>query len=315
MRRAVCLIAALVLLPQALIACRPAPPPAPEGLDASSAYMMREFYSDDLVFAAGLTGFINWYEDEGYELIDLESTVDNVSESFSVEPLTDSDLAQLPLVHGRDVSLAAGVVSLADMACPVPESEDYLLREDQHVVFPEDWETYERSFINSREDFQAATISGDFVPVDDTMTVFESGFDADPWSSTLLLTENTPDPQPLFGELADIGEYTLYLDLRHGDYEINGELLRILTIVTYIPDSVSGPAGENHLHQSYSIDVNVQWEGDRTLRMFAVWAEPEGAGLSPDDPIVLNYAVDKSVKASERLTAVCAGDVEIPAEP
>jgi hypothetical protein len=229
--------------------------------------------------------------------------------------LTDDDLSQLPLVHGRDVSLAAGVVSLADMNCPVPESEDYLLRVDQEVVFPDDWETYERSFTNSRADFQAATISGEFVAVDEELGVFESGFDGDPWSSTLLLTENTPDPQPLFGGLADIGEYTLYLDLRHGDYLINDELLRILTIVTYIPDSVSGPQGENHLHQSYSIDVNVQWEGDRTLRMFAVWAEPEGAGLDPDDPIVLNYAVDKSVKSSERLTAVCAGDVEIPDEP
>jgi hypothetical protein len=315
MHRVAALIAALVLLPQALIACRPAPPPAPEGLDASSAYMIKNFYADDLTFTAGLTGFINWYEDEGYELIDLEATVDNVSESFSVGRLTDDDLSQLPLVHGRDVSLAAGVVSLADMNCPVPESEDYLLRVDQEVVFPDDWETYERSFTNSRADFQAATISGEFVAVDEELGVFESGFDGDPWSSTLLLTENTPDPQPLFGGLADIGEYTLYLDLRHGDYLINDELLRILTIVTYIPDSVSGPQGENHLHQSYSIDVNVQWEGDRTLRMFAVWAEPEGAGLDPDDPIVLNYAVDKSVKSSERLTAVCAGDVEIPDEP
>ena len=277
--------------------------------------MIREFYSDDLVFTAGLTGFINWYEDEGYELVDLESTVDNVSESFSVGRLTDEDLGHLPLVHGRDVSLAAGVVSLADMNCPVAESEDYLLRVDQDVVFPEDWETYERSFLNSRADFQAATLSGEFVQVDEGLAIFETGFDGTPWSSTLLLTENTPDPQPIFGGLADIDNYTLYLDLRHGDYEINGELLRILTIMTWIPDSVSGPEGANHLHQSYSIDVNVQWEGDRTLRLFAVWAEPEGANLNPDDPIVLNYAVDKSVKSSERLTAVCAGEVDIPAEP
>ena len=313
MSRAACLIAALVLLPQVLIACQP-PPPAPEGLDESSAYMIREFYSSDAVFTAGLTGFINWYNDEGYELIDLENTLENVSESFSVGRLTEDDLAHLPLVHGRDVSAAAGVVSLADMSCPVPESEDYLLRVDQEVVFPDDWEGYQRSFVNSRSEFTGATGSGEFVEVAESLDVFGDDFDADPWSSTLLMTENVVNPAPI-PLLADMGEYTLYLDLRHGDYEIDGELLRILTIVTWMPDTVSGPEGNNHLHQSYSIDVNVQWEGDRTLRMFAVWAEPEGANMEPDNPAILNYAVNKSVKSSERLTAVCAGEVDIPAEP
>ena len=45
--------------------------------------------------------------------------------------------------------------------------------------------------------------------------------------------------------------------------------------------------------------------------MLAVWAEPVGAGLSPDDPLVLNFAVNKSLTSSNRLSAICAGEETI----
>jgi hypothetical protein len=308
------LILALIGAALTLTACK-APPPAPEGLDASAAYMVREFYQDDLTFQSGLVGFVNWFEDEGYELLDLEATTDNVSESFQVAPLTDSDIGYLPLEHGRVISDAAGVVSLAQMACPVSESEEYLVRTDQAIVFPDDWESYGRTFINSRTEFQDATISGEFAPIDEAIDAFVDGFDPEALSSTLLQTQNRPDPHPLFLDSGDVGEYDLYLDFRHGVFDINGEELTVLAIITYNTESVSDAGGNNFLHQSYSIDINVQWEETDTLRMFAVWAEPEGAGLEPDSPIVLRYAVNKSVKSSERLTRVCNGEDDLPAEP
>ena len=55
----------------------------------------------------------------------------------------------------------------------------------------------------------------------------------------------------------------------------------------------------------------MQQDNDKTLRMLAVWAEPYGAGLEPDDPLVLNYAVNKSLGASERLSKICSGEEEI----
>jgi hypothetical protein len=45
-----------------------------------------------------------------------------------------------------------------------------------------------------------------------------------------------------------------------------------------------------------------------------VWTEPEGANMSPDDPIILNYAVTKSRDASQRMTELCDGTLEVPPE-
>ena len=54
MRRLLVLLVPTLLLP----ACEP-PPPAPEGLDAASSFVIREFYNDDASFEAGLQGFMN----------------------------------------------------------------------------------------------------------------------------------------------------------------------------------------------------------------------------------------------------------------
>ncbi len=107
----------------------------------------------------------------------------------------------------------------------------------------------------------------------------------------------------------------MHLDFRHGVFDLDGVMTPGFAIVTFISEGVSGPEGANHLHQSYSIEINIDQANGTTLRMLAVWAEPEGASLSPDDPLVLNYAVNKSRDASERMTELCNGTLELPDEP
>ena len=99
-----------------LFACKP-PPPAPEGLDAVTSYMVREFYSEDEMFEAGVQGFMNWYSTEGYELVGASAEGDN-TETFTLNDLQVDDVAHLPLDDdGRDLSRAKGVISLAEMKC------------------------------------------------------------------------------------------------------------------------------------------------------------------------------------------------------
>jgi hypothetical protein len=43
--------------------------------------MVPEFYSDDATFQAGVQAFMNWFEDEGFELLGLENTAENVSDA------------------------------------------------------------------------------------------------------------------------------------------------------------------------------------------------------------------------------------------
>ena len=289
------------------------PPPAPEGLDASTSYMVTNFYADDAVFQAGVQGFMTWFDEEGFELIDLENSVENVSEAFTVETLAEGDIAHLPIVGGRNIADAAGIVSIAEMQCSVSEAEALLMRGDQDVLF-DDWEGYDRTFVNSRDEFAAATVSQEFASIGSALSPFDEGFDAAPYAPSLLQTLNQVNPSPIFGGLADIEDYSMHLDFRHGVYEIDGEPVPGFAILTFIREGVSGPAGANHLHQSYSVEINVAQGNGTTLRMLAVWTEPEGANMSPDDPIILNYAVTKSREASERMTELCDGTLEVPPE-
>ena len=316
------LIAAALAAP--LVGCQP-PPPAPEGLGDSTSYLVREFFSDDAMFQAGIQGFMNWFNTEGYDLVGKSPTdpdSENETEAFTVPVLEQEDVDYIPLHHDppRDISAAAGVVSLAEMGCDVATSEDYLLRVDQDVVFDEDWESYERTFHGDRAVFQQALIDGEFDAVPEAQDALADDWDPTPFQRTILLSENQANPISVLG--ADMPPYPLYLHTRHGVYDIDGEgdMRKAFAIITYMLDTVSGPDGQNFLHQSYSVEINVEMPpegdlGERTLRMLAVWAEPEGSGLSPDSPMVLNYAVNKSLKSSERMSAICAGDIEIPAEP
>ena len=154
-----------------------------------------------------------------------------------------------------------------------------------------------------------------FAAIPTALEPFADGFDAAPWAPTLLQTINTVNPTPILGGLADIDDYEMHLDFRHGVFDIEGELLQAFSILTFMEQGASGPAGANHLHQTYSIEINVDRGSNKTLRMLAVWAEPEGGGLDPDDPIILNYAVSKSRGASERMSELCDGTLDIGPEP
>jgi hypothetical protein len=313
-----------------LVACEPPPPPAPQGLDESTSYLIREFYRDDAYFQAGIQGFMNWFDTEGYQLVGVEATEDN-NDSFTITNLTAADIEQFPLLEvegGRDLECAPGVVSLAEMDCTWQKSEEYLQRTDQDTVFPDNWEGYARTFRTDRAAYEEATASDLYEPVEvDIADPFSSSFSDTTIDGSILFTRNTVDPAPVLG--VNVPEYEMYLDFRHGLWDIDGpdadgDPVHAFAILTFITDDTYNTAGDNGIRQSYSIEINVERPGNRTLRMFAAWAEPVSPiipAYEPDDPeyepsaLVLNYAVNTSLEASQRLSDVCAGTVEIPAEP
>ena len=300
-----------LLLTLTLTACQP-PPPAPEGLDDATSYLVREFYAEDAIFEAGLVGFMNWFDDEGFELAGERANSEN-TDAFTVGDLQESDVEQLPLVHGRPVEDTAGVVSLAVMECDLATTEDLLVRPDQFNVFDGDWTSYERSYGVPRADWQGAMEDREFDAVNEPLTPY--GDDADDlasWARTFLQTSNRVDPEPEFGGLADLNEYDLSLDFRHGVYDIGGEELAVFAILSFQVDSVPNPAGDAWLHQTYGLEIDVEQPGGTTLRMLAVWSELEGAGLSSDTALVLNLSVNKALDSSERISGICSGEFEIP---
>lgn len=305
-----------------LVGCK-RPPEAPKGLDASTNYLMKHFYDDDLMFQAGIQGFIDWYDKDGKGLVGEDATVDTV-DAYTVGDLTAEAVAHLPIdeeilvdpndetYEKRDLSRAKGVVSLAEMKCNWKTAEELLVRKDQHVVFETDFEGYQRDYLGSRGDFEAARGSLEFEPIDEPLDPWSGDFDAGAFSSTLLMTENTVDPTAVL--TANMDPYPMNLDMRHGVFEIDGEETAVLAIVTYNIGAAWGSAGNNALLQGFSIELNVERKKNETLRMLAVWSEPKGGGVDPDSALALSFAVKKAGKASDRMSDICAGEISIPKE-
>lgn len=302
-----------------LTACKP-PPPAPEGLDASTSYVIRNFYADDATFAAGVRGFLEWYEADGAALEGESATLETV-DAYTIGDLGPDDIAHLPVEdqllsdpdegtrEARDLSQAKGVVSLAEMDCTWVRAEGLLVRPDQDTVFSDDFEGYERSYVTSRAAFEDASDALDFDEIRDTLDPFAADFDGGATERSLLLTTNVVDPSSVLG--SNLERYDMHLDARHGQFDLGDGDVGVLAIITYNLDSAWGGGGNNALMQSFSVEVNVERPGDKTLRMLAVWAEPRGSGIDPDSALALNFAVNKALASSERLSGICAGDIDL----
>jgi len=293
------------------LACSP-PPPAPEGLDAVTSYMVREFYNADDEFAAGVQGFMNWFNTEGYLLVG-EAAGDGNTDTFTLNDLEQEDVSSLPIDdYGQDLSRAKGVISLAEMNCSWKEAEAYLLRKDQNNVFDGDWDGYERTYLSDRGTFEEATANDVYPEIPDPIGAFDDGFDPDSVAANMMFTLNRADPSPLLG--VDLPPYDLYLDFRHGTYMVDDEEVSVSAIITYMTEGAYDEDGENGLAQSYSVELNISRPNEKTLRALAVWAEPVSNLLEPDSAVSLNYAVNKSLASSERISAICGGEESIPAE-
>ena len=292
-------------------ACSP-PPPAPEGLEEASRYMIREFYKDDAVIGAGLTGLLNWYDESGYELVNQGASAEDAGEAFQLNDITAADISSMPAFDdGRDLSLANGIVSISEMDCDWRETEAYLARPDQNVVF-DDFDAYSRTYQTSRLSYQTATDSMTFPAFAEELVGVASGESSlsEEQQGGLLLTLNQVQSTDLGVTL----DYGLVLHFRHGVYEVQGEQIPVMMILSWLPDPIDSTSGsQTSFEQSYSIEVNYGI-GDKTLRIFAIWTYVNSSILGDDSSIWSIGAVNKSRDAAQRLSGICGGDIEVPEE-
>ena len=204
------------------------------------------------------------------------------------------------------------MVSLAEMSCSWQVAEDFLVRPDQNEVFTT-WDNYERTYLSDRATFDQATDDLSFDPVLERVDpYFDDAWDPDEFAKTFILTRNVVDAAPQLGGLVDLEPYDLNLDFRHGVIDLEDEdgvvsPTGYFAILTFITEPALDENEENGLKQSYSIEINVERPGNKTLRMLAVWGEPQNnLGFEPDDPIILNGTVNLSLEASEELNVKCA---------
>lgn len=291
------------------------PPPAPEGLDESSRYMIREFYNDDAHIGAGLTGFMNWYDETGYTMLDSGATADEAG-AFRLAEVRDSDLAALPIPDdGRVLSRALGTVSLADMACDWTYAEALLARPDQDVVFEGDFDAYDRTYVTSRTAFESASADDTIPAIEAVFDPWAADFDASTTEPAFMMTDNVVTTTAIGVTMSN---YHLLLHFRHGNYLVQDVMTPVSMILAYLPTPVAGDdGGLNEFKQSYSVEINIDRDG-RTLRMFSVWAEVDAEGMDEEDEgiqgLLMSQAINKSQDSAQRLSDICSGEAEVAPE-
>jgi hypothetical protein len=304
----------------ALCACK-APPPAPQGLDESARYMIRNFYQDDAVFGAGVTGYLDWFENGGgKELVGVVATPETDVTSFTVSPLVADDVAQLPLdaeivlepgdpgpeddvLGPRDLSKAVGVIAVDEIPCTWPQIEALLLGPDPASIFPT-YEAYKRTYLTSSEVFFDASARGAFVPMADAFDPHAPGADVDAYAPSLMLTDNLADPapQPLVG---DLPPFELRIEARHGEYTVGDGTVGLAAVLSYAPGAMWEEGGGDGMRQTFAMEMLAELHDTSTLRMLAVWSEPDMLGVDPSAPIALYLAVQQAQSSNKDMRAAC----------
>jgi hypothetical protein len=276
---------------------------APSGLEDSLHYLYREFYSDDETLAAGLTGLLDWVDADGDELLGERADLENVG-AFQLGSLAHDDLLRTPVEGDPDPALAGGVVSVASMGCDWKRAEALLVRGDQDVIFEGTWDSYQRDYDTARSEFEAAR-DAEIEPVREE--ILEEELLEKP--TALLITRNAVQTTELTFTL----DFDLVLHFRHGRWEIQGEEREAFLILGFVPEPSFTDGGKTGIAQSYSIDVNIA-QGGETLRVFGAWSELVSSILESDSPFILSSGVNKAQDTAERLSEICAGELQIPGE-
>jgi len=296
-----------------LVACE-APPEAPQGLNESMRYLIREFYGDDATVGAGMSGLMQWYDDEGHELLALQATegatLDN-SDSFTLGDLSPEDVAHLPLDDdGRDVTEAAGLVSLSVLDCPWVDAERVALRTDMDVVLDDIYETYDRTYHTSRPAYEEAAEAGEYAVIDEPLEVFDGAYRGGKTDASLLRVSDAVSTSR-FGVTI---YYDLESDFRHGVYDVGGVPTEVAFQGAWLPHAAPGVDGVNVFEQAYSIEAKIPHADGGTLRIYAVWAYLDSPWISPDDAAYIATTVNEARDAATRISDVCSGSVTLPPE-
>ncbi len=287
--------------------CKP-PPPAPEGLQSSLTYLFREFYSEDEIVGAGLTGFMDWFDEDGDELLGESADMDNVGE-FTLDHLTEEDVAVLPIQGEVELTYAPGIVALSELGCDWKEVEGYLVRTDQDRVFGE-FDTYERDFLSSRGAYQDATTDSAFAAVDEpVLEPYSDSFELGDLESSFLFTDN----QVSSTEVGVTMAFELLLYMRHGVYTVQGEDMEAFMILSWMPQRAESEGGGNTMEQSYSLELDLARPGGKTLRLMSSWLQIEGT-FDHDSDTIKVVGVNKNLNSSARLVEICDGSYQLDPE-
>ncbi len=231
-------------------------PDAPADLDGVSRYLFRyhEFSAESL---AGTLSLVEWLSVHGQEEEGLEG--------YRISAMTVDDLSGIDRPD-RDPQDTLGVVVWAESSHTLEEHLRYILKPDQSVVNPEEYQVWDRVFVEGEDCFSDRACD-------------------------LLRTENDTVRELLPGVVLTYSFHKNYRRiLLMGEDGVEREALLARG---WVPEESFSEDGANGIHQSYHIDVLMEGEpGGPILRLQAQWGETKTAlgDLLSDDYLVSETA-------------------------
>ena len=257
----------LGILSLLLIGCK-AVDPAPEDFDALMHY------------------FWNQAEDgSDAQLIEAVQNLDVAIDSGTLDEATDGSLTPLSFEeaavanHTRDPSHASGVFLLNPFDCAVDTLTELILHLDQQSVYPGVYDTYERTYTDSRDAFLA-------------YETHRLGWKLD-YGATVLGTAYTATTHSTFRRIA-MG--TQEAPWPHGD---------ILLWKVYLTDPADFGNSGKSLTQDYQIDLYFPFE-EHIIHAYGIWREGDyGTGFTTDTEAVQRITLNNLEKWDRGTEELC----------
>lgn len=233
------------------------PETAPRDLDAliHAFWGFYEEGTDDEVVAA---------------MIELDAIVEEDPTKGTYSDLEKEEAAIVDVEWNADPGDATGVEVTSAIDCTLDEAEKILASDEQDELYPDNYDTYEREYITSIDDYFAGDV--------DTVE----------WETT-------------YGATVPIaGSYTTFVHA--GQRRASTSDGTVILARTWMPNPAEATSDDLRFLQDYQIDV--WWErGDSTANLFATWRQFEFGDLDPD--YVVNLALGGMQGFQEDTEKIC----------
>lgn len=269
-----------LLLSWLLIGCPAAervPPPA--DLDGLVRYVWNEFdnASDEELMEAGANATAI--------LQDLLTTED--AKVGALETLEVADLAAAGLDDGRDPSAAPGFFLASRFSCDLDVLAELVTHPNQGGVHPGVYDSYERNYAVSREEWLAAELG--------TLS----------WRVEYAATPTAT-------------QYQAHTQSAIRRFDTKGPVDGIRTLVqrTYLaePATFSGNPDNHSFDQDYQVDLFMQAADGEVLHLYGLWRHMQLGLVGINDDVFVDFQINGLVEWDRQTEAACATWPDFPAE-
>jgi hypothetical protein len=229
-----------------------------------------------------------WYKADTGTDEELAAAIRNLHTAIDGETLVEPEDGTVSALTIEEVDVvgadgdpedAPGVYLLDPFVCALDDLTEIVTRPDQDVLYPGVYDSYQRNYINSREDF----ISGSSHRLNWTLE-YEATLLGSSYSATLLsLLRRVPS---LDEEQSPFGEFLVWR--------------------AYLTGPANFGDSAKSLNQDYQIDIYYPDE-DTLIHAYAIWREAfYGAGFSTEDEAVQRITLNNLIDWDEETERLCA---------